>query len=240
MVLDHLAHSHGALTFSEIVAATGFTKSSAHRIIAILLGEDLVGFDPISKQYELGVKPIRWARAAWQKTDLQQITDAQLVKLRDETELNVAVAIRSYHSILFIRTFDVQSVRYAAKIGEQAPLHCTAAGKVLLAYVDQQSRQGLPDGYEMEKFTEFTLTSKKALAADLKKVRDRGIAICDREEFLQICGIAAPIRDYQGNVIATLGLWGPSKLAKIETILRHERALCDAAASISDKFGSMA
>lgn len=238
-LLDQLSESPDPLTFSEIVDRSGYNKSSVHRIIAVLMGEELVSFDTLTKTYHLGSRPMRWARAAWQKTDLQLITDAELIQLRNMTGMNVAVSIRTEDSVMYIRTMDVRSVRYAAKIGQQAPLHATAAGKLFLAHDEDQARCGLPDGYDMEKLTEYTITAKGALKTELKRIRKAGYARCDREEFLQISGIAAPVFDYQSNIIAAISLWAPSKLASLKTVESHAANLLDAASAISARFGAM-
>lgn len=237
-VLDRLVESPDPMTFTEIVAATGFTKSSAHRIVTVLLGEGLVAFDPAGKTYSLGARPMRWARTAWQQIDLQQISDAELAQLRDRTGLNVALAIRTDDAILFIRTADLRPVRYAAKVGEQAPLHATAAGKVFLAFGEAGARCGLPEGYDLEKLTEHTITDLPALEADLTRTRARGFALSAGEEFLQISGIAAPILDYQSRVVASLGLWAPSRLASVDDLLERSAELIEAAAAMSLKFGA--
>ena len=238
-VMDSLANSPDPMTFTEIFKATGFNKSSAHRIIGILIGEELIHLDPVTKCYDLGPRPMRWARSVWQKTDLKQITDADLIGLRDKTGLNVAASISTGDAIMFIRTFDVSSVRYAAKIGELAPLHATAAGKVFLAHAEDRSNCGLPNGYELEKLTEHTITNRRVLKRDLKNVRQRGYAICDREEFLQISGIAAPVFDYQSNVIASIGLWAHTRNSDLQNLEDNAEELLELTSEISNRFGSM-
>lgn len=238
-VMDHLSNSLDPMSFTEIVTATGFTKSSAHRIIGVLVNEGLVQFDADTKSYGLGPRPMRWARSAWHKIDLRQITDPELIHLRDETGLNVAVSVSTGDAVMFIRTFDVHSVRYAAKIGDQAPFHATAAGKVFLAHAEDQTNCGLPAGYDLEKLTEHTITTPRDLARDLKATRDRGYAICDREEFLQIRGIAAPVFDYQSCVVASIGLWAHTRTSDLPEIERHAGALLRLTAEISNRFGSM-
>ncbi len=238
-ILDHLAESPDPMGFTEMVQATGFNKSSAHRIISILLGENLISFDPLSRTYSLGSRPMRWARAAWQQMDLQLITDADLIRLRDRTGMNVAVSVRTDESIMFIRAVDVKAVRYAPKIGQQSPLHATAAGKLFLAYGEDQARCGLPPGYDLERLTEFTITTLAELEAELKAIRRAGYARCDREEFLQISGIAAPIFDYQSRIIAGISLWAPSRLAGIDALEGHAGDLLSVASDISARFGAM-
>jgi len=239
-LLDQLSESPDPLTFSEIVEGSGYNKSSVHRIIAVLMGEELVKFDGLTKTYSLGSRPMRWARAAWQKTDLQLITDAELIQLRNQTSMNVAVSIRAEDSVMFIRTIDVRSVRYAPKIGQQSPLHATAAGKIFLAFDEDQANCGLPADYDMEKLTEYTITRKTALKAELKRTRAAGYARCDREEFLQVSGIAAPVFDYQSGIIAAISLWAPSKLASLKQVEAHAADLLTLASNISARFGAMA
>ncbi|KHQ51711.1 IclR family transcriptional regulator [Mameliella alba] len=238
-VLDVLAGSQNTMSFTELVDSTGFTKSSTHRIITILLGEGMLAQDDRTKAYTLGPRVLGWARAAWQKTDLQQISDAELMELRDITGLNVAVSILTDESIMFIRTIDTTPVRYAAKVGEQSPLHCTAAGKLFLAH-DVLVWEKVSSGhYELEKFTDKTITDPARMAKEMEVVRRRGYAVCDREEFLQVCGIAAPIFDYQAKIIAALSLWAPAKKATISDLEKQAPALTHAADRISSRFGAM-
>lgn len=239
-VLDLLAKSQNSINFTDIVSATQFTKSSTHRILTVLLGEQMLGYDDQTKTYHLGPRLVNWARAAWQKTDLQQISDAELIELRERTGMNVAVSIQSGDAVLFIRTMDSHSVRYAAKIGEESPLHCTAAGKLFLAFSQKGGTNPVAATEQLEKFTEFTITSADRLQAELAMVRDNGFATCDREEFLQVSGIAAPIFDYQSRIIAALSLWAPTKLASIDELKTKIPLLTEAAHAISARFGAMA
>ena len=119
-VLDLLAQTPGRLSYSEIVAATGFNKSSAHRILSILIGQQLVQFDERDKSYSVGPKLISWARAAWQKTDLEQIEDQDLIELSEATGGNVAVSVLSEQSVTFIKTRIPHPYKLAVKIGGQS------------------------------------------------------------------------------------------------------------------------
>lgn len=238
-VLDTLSGSQNAMSFTDLVDSTGFTKSSTHRIIAILLGEQMLAYEERTKSYTLGPRVLNWARAAWQKTDLQQISDADLIELREKTGVNVAVSILSGDSIMFIRTVDTSSVRYAAKVGELSPLHCTAAGKLFLAFESSARDSAFSGSYDFDKFTETTITEPALLEKELEKVRGAGYARCDREEFFQVCGIAAPVFDYQSKIIAALSLWAPTKVASIDALEQHASLLLETAERISQRFGAM-
>ena len=71
-VIDVITEAHRPLIFSEIVEKTGFVKSSCHRILAILQGEQLVEYDPLSRTYRSGHRLQKWARAVWNRADITQ------------------------------------------------------------------------------------------------------------------------------------------------------------------------
>jgi DNA-binding IclR family transcriptional regulator len=96
----------------------------------------------------------------------------------------------------------------AAAVGARAPLHCTAVGKVLLAfqpadYIKETLERGLTG------FTEKTVTRRDAVLALLEEVRARDYAIDDEESESGLRAIAAPVRNQNGLVIAALGVAAP-------------------------------
>lgn len=239
-VLDLLAQTPGRLSYAEIVAATGFNKSSAHRILSILVGQQLAQFDERDKSYSVGPKLISWARAAWQKTDLEQIEDQDLIELSEATGGNVAVSVLSEQSVTFIKTRIPHPYKLAVKIGGQSDLHCTAAGKVFLAHMEKPDLERYLRSTELEKYTENTPITQDALLQDIKYAQATGYAVANREEFWQVVGIAAPIVDYDNRIMAALSLWTLTRLASLEELKAKSPLLLETAAKISARFGSMA
>jgi len=90
-------------------------------------------------------------------------------------------------------------------VGLSVPVHCSALGKVLLAYGAAQ----LPIG-TLERCTDKTITSEAALRTDLATVRARGYAVTDEELEPGLIAVAAPIRGYDGAVMAALSVSGPT------------------------------
>nr|WP_255599386.1 IclR family transcriptional regulator C-terminal domain-containing protein [Hasllibacter sp. MH4015] len=147
--------------------------------------------------------------------------------------LNSAISIHDDEFILYLRTSDHLSLRLAARAGDRAPLHCTAAGKIFLAHMSDRRRADLLETLNLQKFTEYTKTSAAALEAEMPAVRDRGYAMAIREEYLHVIGMSAPIRDAQGDVTAALSAWtitDHATPAKVEASAEH---LLEAAADIS-------
>ncbi|ASJ73849.1 IclR family transcriptional regulator [Granulosicoccus antarcticus] len=240
VVLDVLARTPGKLSQSEIVTATGFNKSSIHRILSILLGQGLVRLDERDKTYSVGPKLVSWARSAWQKTDLAQIEDQDLIDLSNATGMNVAISVLSDYTVTFIRTRIINPYKLAVKVGGQSDLHCTAAGKLFLGFMSKFELDTYLDTTELEKYTETTLTDQKSLLNDIELARELGYAKGNREEFWQVVGIAAPIVDYDNRIMAALSLWTPTRFASMSTLEQDVPAMLETAAKISARFGSMA
>ncbi|MEM9585111.1 MAG: IclR family transcriptional regulator [Pseudomonadota bacterium] len=238
-VIDLLARTKGRLTQTEIAAATGFNKSSTHRILSILMGQELVQFDEHDRTYSTGPRLLSWARSAWEKLDLTLIEDQDLVELSEQTGMNVALAVRSEHTATFIRTRTPHPYRLAVKTGGQSELHNTAVGKVFLAHMSEEQRKAYFAYADLERFTETTLTTREELDVEREAVRTRGYAISDREEFFQVVGIAAPIFDYDHRVLACMSLWVPLKVASLEVLLSKTDILLRKTEEISARFGMM-
>ena len=94
-------------------------------------------------------------------------------------------------------------IRLHSEIGKSFPLHCTARGKVLLAYSDTQTISRVTRR-KLRAYTQHTITGGKQLREELRDIEQQGFAV-DREEITRglIC-IAAPIYDLQGNVGAAI------------------------------------
>lgn len=239
-VIDLLARSRSRLTQSELVAETGFNKSSTHRILSILMGQGLVQFDDRDRSYTVGPRLVQWARAAWEKMDLSLITDQDIGSLGTATNMNVAMSVRSGHAVTFIRARQPHHFRLAVKMGGQSDLHNTAAGKVFLAWMEEEDVSAYFAQADLDRFTETTLTTESELRADMEKTRKRGFAISDREEFFQICGIAAPVFDYDRRILAAISLWTPLRNASLEELLECAPLLLEVTNEFSARFGQMA
>jgi DNA-binding IclR family transcriptional regulator len=124
------------------------------------------------------------------------------------------------------------------EVGSLLPLHATALGKAVLAYLDQEVRVDLVGG-EPAKLTGQTLVTSAALGRDLDAVRERGYALEKEEAVLGEGGVAAPIFDRYSEAIGAIGVVGPR-----ERVLARGRerklgtAVIEAARGISRDLGA--
>jgi DNA-binding IclR family transcriptional regulator len=129
-----------------------------------------------------------------------------------------------------------RAIRMAAAVGARAPLHCTAVGKVLLAfqapdYVQEVIERGLVS------YTSRTLTRRDAVLAMLEEVRLREHAVDDEESESGLRAIAAPVRNHAGSVIAALGVAAPVQRMSKKVMQACVPSVIDTANAVSARLG---
>jgi DNA-binding IclR family transcriptional regulator len=206
-VIDILSNARRPLGFKEITETSGMVKSSAHRILSVLLSEELVEYDKANKVYRVGPRLNAWGRAIWRRLDIQMDPLSELETICEHTNMNAALSILDGDSVLYLRALNSVPFRFASHPGDRAPLHCTAAGKVFLACMPERRCRELMRKLRFERMTEYSIRDPQQMRSELEIVRARGFALAIQEEHLQVIGMAAPIRDIQGDVSACLSLW---------------------------------
>jgi IclR family pca regulon transcriptional regulator len=90
--------------------------------------------------------------------------------------------------------------------GSRLPIHCTAAGRVLLAALPEDQMAAHLERIDMKALTAKTTVSREALAHDIRRVREQGYSVIDEELEAGIRAIAVPVISKEGHVAAALGV----------------------------------
>ena len=126
-------------------------------------------------------------------------------------------------------------------VGRRVDYHCTANGKVFLAFGAAE----LPPG-ELARMTPTTLVERAALDRQLHIVRREGFATTIDELEVGLSALAAPVRGPRGHVIAALSISGPSlrltgaRIAELAPVLLHEADALSERLGASDQGGRAA
>lgn len=237
-LLDALGTVAEPLRFTDLVNMAGLSKSSAHRILAMLVDENLVAFDERSRTFRLGFKPMSWALKTWNAFDLPLSADEEMRKLNRETDEHVVLAVLDEAEVVFIKKIESRApLTMRHQIGDRAPAHCTALGKAILAFLPEPGRAALIAGMHLPKLTERTIADPAALIRELDTVRRQGYAVADREEQPEVRGIAAPILDFEGKVVGAINVWGHVFNVSREKLLGWAPLVMRAAENISRRLG---
>jgi len=226
-----VAEQTSGLTFTEILTRTELPRSSAHRLTKELTALKLLTYDSETKTYRGAFTLAAIGAQVTSNLDIRQNCRPAMRALQEALGNVVTLSICGDSSGIYIDKIEPQDfgLRLHSEIGKPFPLHCTAMGKVHLAYGSDALRaRVLKD--DLEAFTETTITRPDALLTELNRVREQGYAIDDEEISRGLTCIAAPIFGLSGTVVAAMSLTAPSHIYEtgipdtvIETILDHSK-----------------
>lgn len=213
-LLELSATSDHGMTLSEVGKALGIPKSSAHRLVYTLLAHGYLQRTANARHYILGTCARDLANS---------ITDADLQlgtvcsrfaqDLSRRTGLTVLTGIRrGAEGVVILKANSPQDNYPGAVIGHHFDLHCTAMGKALIAYLAEPEVEAIFQQASLIRYTEATVSSRKSLMADLAVVRQRGFSLNTEESAIGGRGLAAPIFNHIGRVVASICVRGSTDL----------------------------
>ncbi len=236
-----ISETRGPLTFSELVAKTGLNKSTLHRLLAICSEENLVQFDPTSKAYLLGPKVFDLVRNAYSGYDIQTIALGEMTKLHETFGANVTLGVPSGAEVVYLRVLEASNgLGSIQRPGMREPAHCSASGKVLMAFLPDEIAASKLQGYVFTKFTDRTITDPAAFQEELANVRQDGFAYNDREEYDHFHGISAPIFNHLSEPVAVLNIWTLFQSHTTDELLSWAPALMAATDRVTALIGGKA
>jgi len=208
-VLEILAR-RGQSSVTEIAAELGVHKSTAFRFLVVLENRGLVEQITERGKYQLGFGIVRLAGATTARLDLVQQSRVVCERLAAEVGETVNVAIlESGYAVNIDQVRGPAAVTSHNWVGQRTPLHATSSGKVLLAHAGSAEQERLIRP-PLERYTPNTITDAERLRRELADVRERGYAFTSEELEVGLNAVAAPIRLYDGSVVAAVSGSGPS------------------------------
>jgi DNA-binding IclR family transcriptional regulator len=227
----------GTAGVTVVAAELGVHKSTAFRLIMALESGDLVEQVGERGKYHLGRGLVRLAGATTAQLELP--TESRPVCRRLAAELgetvNVAV-VDSGSATNILQEYGSSAITGRNWIGQRTPLHATASGKVLLSWADAPEVKEALTG-ELHPYTERTITDAGALEAELARVREQGWASTVEEFEVGLNALAAPIFNAAGDVVAAVGVSGPSYRFTVEAFPEAAAHLVEGAREISARLG---
>lgn len=199
------------LGISSMAKRLALAKSTVHRMAVSLSREGFLEQNPDNGRYRLGLTLFELGTHVRRRMDVSSLGLPLLGALRDRAQESVHLAVLANAAIIYLYNLESsQAIGTRSYLGARKPAFCTCEGRVLLAFSPQQAvaavlKQGLVAR------TPNTNTDPKALQKLLEEIRHDGYALDDEESEVGVRGVAAPIRDISGQVIAAVGLAGPTQ-----------------------------
>ena len=232
-ILSSFDGQHAERGVSEIAQATGLHKATAHRIIMTLLNGGFLERTPDGERFRLGLRVVELGLGALRDLDFRQAAFPYMQQLVERFQEICTLGVFDHGQVLHVEiVHSKHTLTIAARVGRHLPAHCTASGKVLLAFLPPAVVEPILNA-PLVAYTERTITSPARLREELEVVRQRGYALDDEEFEVGIRAVAATIQDIDGNVIAALSMPGPTNRITPERIPEIAQALMEAAEAVS-------
>ncbi len=229
-LLALLAREGRPLTLAELAAKLELPKATAHRICEQLIELRFLARDVHERSFVVGPLLHRLAYDTLNHgvvRGLRHEVLAALVGVIGET-CNFTTFDRA--QVLYLdRVEAAWPLRLTLDVGSHVPLHCTASGKLFMAFMAEAERDVLIDHLTLTRMTPATLVSAKALRAECERIARAGHS-CDREEFIAgLIAVAVPVRDRSGAVRAAVAVHAPAARMTLRRALSQLEPLRDAA-----------
>jgi IclR family transcriptional regulator, KDG regulon repressor len=217
-VLEQFFQDTDELGVTELSKRLKLHKNNVFRLLATLESRGYIEQNRSTENYRLGVRCLQLGQSYVKHMGLLRQARPIMDEVVHQARETAYVAVLRRDGVVPVEIVDAdRTVRIVSQVGETLPLHCTAAGKALLAFQPEEDLRGiLPDA--LPKFTDRTPADRQALQQQLKSVASSGYAIDMGEHMEDVRAVAAPIRDYARNVVGALAIVGPAYRFQAERI----------------------
>jgi DNA-binding IclR family transcriptional regulator len=209
-LLDLLGeYPHGA-ALSDLATRSGFPLSTTHRLLASLIRGGFASMDP-DRRYNLGLRVFALGQQVASARGFAGTVLPQMEWLSQQTEEAVLMSVLDGDHQLYVHYVPgPQQVGVIGERGRHGPLHCTAMGKVLLAFAPTDQSARLVETISLDPLGPNTITDRDAFRVEISSVRAQGYAIANEEHETGILAIGMPIVDNGGRLRAAISVAAPA------------------------------
>ncbi|WP_141503173.1 IclR family transcriptional regulator [Paenibacillus luteus] len=205
-ILDLFDEHNRVLKITEISTRVGLHKSTVHSLLKTLQLHRYIEQDE-NGLYRLGMRLLEKGQLLLQSFDIREIARGPMDALSGKTGQTVHLVIRDGAEGVYIDKVEGSkaAIRYS-RIGRRVPLHSSAVGKVLAAYMPEAELERLLEGYDYSIHTPQTISNQSAFQGELISVRNAGVAYDREENEAGVRCAAAPVYDHNGHMLAAISI----------------------------------
>ena len=209
-VLKLFGDSEPDLGVTELARRLKLHKSTISRLLSTLEAGGFVQQDPRNGRYRLGLQLATLAGVALTQYDLRDVARPLLQELaRAAGETTTLSVLDRDVAVNVDQVLGSQTLQHVGWIGRRLPLHCTAAGKPLLAHLAPEDAERLL-AQPLERYTARTITSAAQLRRELDRVRGQGYVVVAEEYEEALSAVGAAVFDHRSEVVGSITVSGPS------------------------------
>ena len=184
--------------------------------MATLEAHGMVERASASSGFRVGYGAVRLGAAADEASVVRRVRPV-LEDLSQASGETVSLALVKTASLRYVDHLSVIAGTFTPWSEERVSLHSTSSGKIFLAWLSQEEREGaLPS--TLERFTDNTITDREELEQELSRARELGFARCHGEDAALTNGVSAAVLDARRRPIAVVNVWGPERRIPVERL----------------------
>jgi IclR family transcriptional regulator, KDG regulon repressor len=210
LTLEVLADDDRGLGVVDVARRLGVDKSQASRTLRALAEHGLAERDVASRAYRLGPRVFAYAALVSERRLLRTappVLDGLVSSLGERAHLSV---LDGPAVLTLLSHGPAHAVQAAGWAGRSVPAYCTAAGRALLADHDAAALATVLAGVDLVARGPNTAASLDDVVARVREAAERGYAVADGELEPGLAAVAAPVRRFDGRIVAALNVSGPS------------------------------
>jgi DNA-binding IclR family transcriptional regulator len=208
-ILEFISRNSKGVSLADIVKSVGIPKTTAFRILEVLLAREYVTRDPESEKYSIGVKTLEIGLSGLIGQNIVEVSIPYLQELSSYVGETSFLAVYNDGDVVYLYKVEgTKSVVTTSTLGSRRPAYCTALGKAILANLPTEESDRIFEK-PLEKLTEKTINDRMRLLEEFARIRLDGYVVDDEGIEYGLCCLAVPIYDYTGRVIAAISVSGP-------------------------------
>lgn len=235
-IIDYVSKNNNA-RLVDISKSLELHKSTLYGIITTLEEEKLLSKD-YNNTYSLGTKLYELGKIYEKNFSIKEFARPYLKKIADKFKETVLLAVERDFHIIYIDKFEsTHTIGVTSRLEDKEPLHSTAIGKIFLAHMDEQRLEEFFENRKMEKLTKNTITDEKKLRQQFDNIKKLGYSYEVEETEEGLACVAAPVKQYDGKVIASITVSAPLNRMNTEKIEQIGHELANSCNEISQNIG---
>lgn len=237
-LIETLAQADRSVRLGELAQSVGQPKTTVFRILATLRQQGYVQQAAGTDAYELTDRIALLTRNQTERL-VRQVARPFLGRLLARFEQTVNLAVLDSNQVRYIEILEgLRSIHANPTVDTFAPVHCTALGKAILAFLSPvETRRILNASAPLQKYTDRTITSIQVLTRELGRIRKQGFAVDNEENEAWARCIAAPILGANAKPVAAISISGSVSALRGKVIRQVAQALKQCTRSISSQLG---
>ncbi len=237
-ILEMIEAENGDIGVRELARRLELSPTIVQRLVTSLAVRGYIEKNTETSRYRLGHRSMILGASGERGVDYLATARRELDRLAQEHHLDGFVSILRSGRAIYLLAVQADGLAIRVSIGSEMPLHSTAAGKVLLASLEDGEARKILGRAKLAAITPHTVTDPATLIASLAKVRRQGFATVVEENIPGVLSSGAPITDRAGNVVAALSVAFPKYLESGLTLQGSIPLVTAAALRISRTLGA--